>query len=281
LRDYYFQGARRAWNNEFTAWTTGTPWDVQFNEITYYIVPETYALLQTLRGSFRQAARRVALAEDFWSWSLVERRAWFVKEVIVNHLPQDILPDDLIAGGRLNLQTSLCLDEAEQKEFDRLVLGKKGARGRVKWFHAHGYGNAGATSGHLIPDHGRLLRTGWKGIWQDLTARIESLAPEERRTPQACQWRTMLTAADSRRLAFAAAGLKKKLGRIPAGTPVAIICLNMKMEDVLVRGRFGVRARYRGVPLATVDIDWVYNSMPPCHGQIYPELPLPPLTSFY
>lgn len=67
LRDYYFQGTERAWNNEFTAWTTGTPWDVQFNEITYYIVPETYTLLQTLRGSFRQAARRVELAEDFGS----------------------------------------------------------------------------------------------------------------------------------------------------------------------------------------------------------------------
>jgi hypothetical protein len=87
-------------------------------------------------------------------------------------------------------------------------------------------------------------------------------------------------AADSRRLAFAATGLKKELGRIPAGTTVAVFCLNMKMEDVLVRGRFGVRARYRGVPLATVDIDWVYNSMPPCHGQIYPEVPLRPVTSF-
>ena len=48
LRDYYFQGAGRAWNNEFTAWTTGTPWDVQFDEMTFYIVPETYAFLQTL-----------------------------------------------------------------------------------------------------------------------------------------------------------------------------------------------------------------------------------------
>ena len=24
LRDYYFKGTGRAWNNEFTAWTTGT-----------------------------------------------------------------------------------------------------------------------------------------------------------------------------------------------------------------------------------------------------------------
>jgi formate C-acetyltransferase len=79
LRDYYFKGTDRAWNNEFLAWTTGTPWDAQFNELNFYIVPETYALLQTLRGSFRQAARKVNLHPDFWSWSLAERRAWFVR----------------------------------------------------------------------------------------------------------------------------------------------------------------------------------------------------------
>jgi len=60
LRDYYFKGTQRAWNNAFTSWTTGTPWDVQFNEMTYYIVPETYMLMQTLRSSYRQAARPVA-----------------------------------------------------------------------------------------------------------------------------------------------------------------------------------------------------------------------------
>ncbi len=25
LRDYYFTGVQRKWNNEFTSWTTGTP----------------------------------------------------------------------------------------------------------------------------------------------------------------------------------------------------------------------------------------------------------------
>jgi formate C-acetyltransferase len=39
LRDYYFEGVKRSRNNEFTAWTTGTPWDFQFNEMTFYIVP--------------------------------------------------------------------------------------------------------------------------------------------------------------------------------------------------------------------------------------------------
>ena len=52
LRDYYFQGVARAWNNEYTAWTTGTPWDFQYNELSFYIVPETYAFLQTFRSSF-------------------------------------------------------------------------------------------------------------------------------------------------------------------------------------------------------------------------------------
>ena len=128
LRDYYFKGTERAWNNEFLAWSSGTAWDVQFNEMSFYIVPETYALLQTLRGSYRQAARNIDLHKDFWTWSQVERRAWFVKEIMVGYMPTEILPGDLIAGGRFNIQTSLCLDEKDQKAFDRALLGKNGAR---------------------------------------------------------------------------------------------------------------------------------------------------------
>ncbi len=195
LRDYYFRGAERAWNNEFAAWTTGTAWDVQFNEMNFYIVPETYALLQTLRGSYRQAARKVKLHKDFWSWSLAERRAWFVREVMVNHMPQEILPGDLIAGGRFNIQTSLCLTAAEQKEFDEAVLGPNGARQKMKWFHDHGYGNAGATSGHLIPDHERALKIGWKGIYADLESRYADLNDRDKTGPAGGQLRAMMTAA--------------------------------------------------------------------------------------
>ena len=65
LRDYYFQGVKRKWNNEFTAWTTGTPWDFQYHELTFYIVPETYFFLPTFRSSFKQAARPVALPAGF------------------------------------------------------------------------------------------------------------------------------------------------------------------------------------------------------------------------
>ena len=34
-------------------------------------------------------------------------------------------------------------------------MGKDGARAALLWFHNHGYGNTGATSGHLIPDYAR------------------------------------------------------------------------------------------------------------------------------
>ena len=138
LRDFYFEGVKREWNNEFTSWTTGTPWDIQFNETAFYIVPETYALMQTLRSSFKMAAREVDLPKNFWSWSLPERRAWFNREVIVNHVPQEILPGDLLAGARFNVQTSFCLSKEDARKYDRLILGKKGARAKVKWFHASG-----------------------------------------------------------------------------------------------------------------------------------------------
>jgi len=217
LRDYYFQGNARAWNNEFTAWTTGTPWDVVFQEFTFYIVPETYLLLQTMRGSFHQAAREVALHPDFWTWSLPERRAWFVRETMTNYVPQELLPGDLVAGARFNLQTSLCFTKREAEEHDRLILGKGGARALMKWFHDHGFGNAGATSGHLIPGHERALTLGWKGVYADLQERHERLSPAERKGEKGAQLRAMMTAATMPRdLAAKYAALCRRLAESEA-----------------------------------------------------------------
>ena len=165
LRDYYFAGVKRKWNNENTAWTTGTPWDFQYDELTFYIVPETYTFLPTFRASFNQVARPVKLDPHFWSWSIVERRAWFLKEVMVNYLPHEILPGDLLVGARFNVQTSACLTKSETLRHDKLILGKSGARALMLWLHDHGFGNAGATSGHLIPDYASILQNGWKGIF--------------------------------------------------------------------------------------------------------------------
>ncbi|HOE01559.1 MAG TPA: hypothetical protein PKK24_00210, partial [Anaerolineaceae bacterium] len=82
LRDYYFEGVNRKWNNEYISYTTGTDWDFQYNELSFYIVPETYFYIPTFRSSFKQLARPVSLHDDFWNWSLPERRAWFLKEVL-------------------------------------------------------------------------------------------------------------------------------------------------------------------------------------------------------
>jgi pyruvate-formate lyase len=195
LRDYYFMGSKRAWNNEFTAWTTGTTWDAVFDEMTFYIVPEVYPFMQTFCSSTLQAAKQVKLSDDFWSLSLPERKAWFIKEVMVNYVPQEILPGDLIAGGRFNLQTSLCLNKKQSRMRNDLLYGKNGARAQMKWFHDHGYGNSGATSGHIIPGYERALALGWKGIYEDITSRYEKLSKKEKKGPEGDQLRAMMTAA--------------------------------------------------------------------------------------
>lgn len=203
LRDYYFRGNDRAWNNEHTSWTTGAPWDIIFNEMTFYIVPETYTLINTLGASYLQAARPVKLHPDFWKWRRVERRAWFVREAIVNYVPQEILPGDLLAGARFNIQTSMCFTEEESKQWLREVKGKNGARDKMKWFHDHGYGNAGATSGHLVPGYEHLLKTGWKGVYGELLSLYNTLEAGERKGPRGAQLRAMITASTmARDLAF-------------------------------------------------------------------------------
>ncbi len=195
LREYYFQGVRRLWNNEYTSWTTGTPWDFQYNELTFYIVPETYSFLQTFRSSYKQVAQPVQLAPDFWKWSLPERRAWFNREVMLHYLPQEILPGDLLAGGRFNIMTSACLTEKETRQRDSLVYGPSGSRSSMLWFHNHGFGNAGATSGHLIPDYGRIIREGWKAIYAELEAAFTALTNAEKAGKKGGQLKAMMVAA--------------------------------------------------------------------------------------
>jgi len=195
LRDYYFEGCKRKWNNEFTAWSTGTPWDLLYQEMTYYIVPEVYMLLDTLGGGYHQGARNVSLPDHFWDLPLVERKAWFLKEVMVNYVPQEMLPGDLIAGARFNVITSTCFTQNERREYDHRVTGKKGARAGVLWFHNHGYGNAGATSGHLLPGYESVLKHGWQGIHAALQAAYDDLNPQEKKGSKGSQLRAMLTAA--------------------------------------------------------------------------------------
>ena len=86
-------------------------------------------------------------------------------------------------------------------------------------------------------------------------------------------------AADCSRLVFAMHPYGTELAGIPQDSKVALFGLTMSMEDVLVRGCYR-RDRRCLTRLGIVEIDWVYNSMPPCHGQIYPPEPLTPVVDF-
>jgi hypothetical protein len=87
-------------------------------------------------------------------------------------------------------------------------------------------------------------------------------------------------ASDSRRLVFSSLAFHDELQTIAADTIIGIFGLNLKMQSVFVRGIFRGFRRYRCATLGVLDIDWVYNSMPPSHGQIYPETKLEPVTEF-
>jgi formate C-acetyltransferase len=195
LRDYYFEGARRRWNNEFIPLTTGTDWDEMFDEITFYVVPETYSFFQQFVTSAKQTAYRVPVPAGFFSWSIAERRAWFIKEAMVSHVPQEVLPGDLIAGGRFNLLASRCWSKAEAKARNARVFGKRGMRAKMKEYHERGFGNCGATSAHIIPDYAQVLRGGFKAIAAHIDEEYDRLTLEQQRGSRGAQLRAMKTAS--------------------------------------------------------------------------------------
>jgi hypothetical protein len=87
-------------------------------------------------------------------------------------------------------------------------------------------------------------------------------------------------APDSTRLAFSPAAYRREFDNLRPGMTASVFGLTLDMEDVLARGVFRGFERFRGAKLGIVDINWVYNSMPPIPGQIYPERDLKPVVSF-
>jgi hypothetical protein len=87
-------------------------------------------------------------------------------------------------------------------------------------------------------------------------------------------------AAGPRRLAFSSHPHGEDLAAIEEGMQVAVFVLSMQMEDVLVRGTFLGYERSRLQRLGVIQLEWVYNSMPPVPGHIYPPLELEPVVNF-
>ena len=87
-------------------------------------------------------------------------------------------------------------------------------------------------------------------------------------------------AIDSGRIVFDARALGEYWHQIHTNMEIAVFCLKTTLESVLVRGKFTGYHFSCGIKMGGIDIDWVYNSMPPNADQIYPEKILNPVTSF-
>ncbi len=77
-------------------------------------------------------------------------------------------------------------------------------------------------------------------------------------------------AASRDRILFSPLVYGDELEAIPAGACLAVFGMTLKMEDVLVRGTYTGIRRICGIRCGQLEVDWVYNSMPPVPGQIYP-----------
>ena len=82
---------------------------------------------------------------------------------------------------------------------------------------------------------------------------------------------------DARRVLFSASVYSQELAAIPEGAPLAVFCMALSMEDVLLRGVYRGIRKTGGFAAGVVDVDWVYNSMPPAPGQVYPPVELKPV----
>ena len=85
---------------------------------------------------------------------------------------------------------------------------------------------------------------------------------------------------DAGRVLFSTAVYGEALRAIPAGCRLAVFGMSLSMEDVLMRGTYQGIRRIGGVQCGVVDVDWVYNAMPPVPGQVYPPVPLQAVKEF-
>jgi len=197
LREYYFKGNERQWNNEYSPFTTGTKWDIIFEEQNYYIVPELVMYIGTegkgvFATSFRSSASKVDLPKNFWDLSIPERKITFLEKVMMEYIPQEIISEnDLIAGGRFNTQLSNCLSEKETKPFWKETLRN---RNEYFKFHGAGFGNTGATGGHVIPDYETVIKKGFKFLYEKAKESYERLSEKEKKGAKGVELKAMIRA---------------------------------------------------------------------------------------
>ncbi len=85
---------------------------------------------------------------------------------------------------------------------------------------------------------------------------------------------------DAGRVVFSTSVYTNELEAIPAGCSLAVFGMALTMEDVLLRGTYQGLRRVGGVRCGVVEVEWVYNSMPPVPGQVYPPVPIEAVREF-
>ena len=75
-------------------------------------------------------------------------------------------------------------------------------------------------------------------------------------------------AVENKRIVFNLAQFKEDLLQIPVGAKVSVFAMDFETVTQMVKGKFLGIHKKRGI----VDIDVVYNSMPPLIGEMYPNL---------
>ena len=82
-------------------------------------------------------------------------------------------------------------------------------------------------------------------------------------------------------IAFPYTQFKPELEKLKKGQKLAFFGLSMELTSILVKGTLIDWKKSRGVRYAFVNIEEVYNSMPPVAGVIYPELETRPKVTIF
>ncbi|MHA1167782.1 MAG: hypothetical protein ACTSRU_08175 [Candidatus Hodarchaeales archaeon] len=94
-----------------------------------------------------------------------------------------------------------------------------------------------------------------------------------------------LRAPDRSRLIFPLSQFKADLEQIPRSSKVSVYVVvseNLELTNMLVKGTFTGFSKFRRFKYGVIEIDEIYNSMPPLPGVIYPEIQVrPKVTDFH
>jgi hypothetical protein len=81
--------------------------------------------------------------------------------------------------------------------------------------------------------------------------------------------------AGSSRIVFTPGHWRGDISDIPEGARAGIFSMNLGMESFFAAGSL---TRKAGRGLVAIDLDYLYNSAPPCHGRVYPPARLEAFT---